>query len=159
VSDFPIRTDRTNPIGRQTRKLIDDAECAVACEGGDLIGFARQILAGRQQRDRYFDPVLFSNPAWDILLNLYVAAADDRAMSALDSCGASAMPESVVLRWLSYLKQDEMVIESANPRHPRQTLLRLSEQARLTIRSYLGSLVKLGLGPAHARMEIPPAQD
>jgi len=154
VTQIPARAER---IERQTRKLIADAERAAAMHNGDLTEFARQILAGRKQRDRYFDPMLFSNPAWDILLNLYVADAEGKLVSVLDSCSVSTVPQGVALRWLGYLKQEEMVIEAPDPARPRQTLLRLSEQTRLTVSSYLGSLVSLGLGSEFAMPDIPQA--
>jgi hypothetical protein len=153
VTQIPARAER---IERQTRKLIEDAERAAALHNGDLTEFARQILAGRKQRDRYFDPMLFSNPAWDILLNLYVADADGKPVSVLDSCLASTVPQGVALRWLGYLKQEEMVVEAPDPARPRQTLLRLSDQTRVTISSYLGSLISLGLGPEPVMPDIPP---
>ena len=156
MTQIPARAER---IERQMRKLIEDAERAVAMHNGDLTGFARQIIAGRKQRDRYFDPMLFSNPAWDILLNLYVADAEGRAITVLDSCTVSTVPQGVALRWLGYLKQEEMVIEAPDPGRPRQTLLRLSDQTRLTISSYLGSLTSLGLGSEFVTPDIPPARD
>lgn len=155
MTQIPARAER---IERQTRKLIEDAERAAAMHSGDLPDFARQILTGRKERDRYFDPILFSNPAWDILLTLYVADAEGRSVTVLDSCTASIVPQSVALRWLGYLKQEEMVIEIPDPARPRRTLICLSNQARLTISSYLGSLVSLGLGPEPAMPDIPPAR-
>jgi len=148
VSDFPIRAERVDPIDRQTRKLIEDAERAVAMHHADLTLFARQILAGRKQRERFFDPVLFSNPAWDILLTLYLADAEGRALHTPESCAPSTVPQGVVLRWLAYLKQEEMVIETPDPAQTGRTLIGLSDQARATIGAYLGSLVDLGLGSA-----------
>ena len=156
MTQIPARAER---IERQTRKLIEDAERAAAMHDADLTEFARQLLAGRKQRDRYFDPMLFSNPAWDILLNLYVADAEGRPVSVLESCAASIVPQGVALRWLGYLKQEEMVIEMPDPARPRHTLIRLADQTRLTVSSYLGSLVSLGLGPEPAMPDIPPARD
>lgn len=155
MTQIPARAER---IERQTRKLIADAERAVAMHDGDLTEFARQLLAGHKQRDLYFDPMLFSNPAWDILLNLYVADAEGKPVGVLDACAVSPVPQGVALRWLGYLKQEEMVIETQDPAHPRQTVLRLSDQTRLTISSYLGSLTSLGLGSEFATPGIPPAR-
>jgi hypothetical protein len=152
VTQIPARAER---IERQMRKLIEDAERAVAMHDGDLTDYARQILAGRKQRDRYFDPMLFSNPAWDILLNLYVADGEGKPFNVLDTCLTSAVPQGVALRWLTYLEQEDMVIEVPDPARPRQTLIRLSDQTRLTITSYLGSLIGLGLGPEPAMPDIP----
>lgn len=155
MTQIPARAER---IARQTRQLIEDAERAAAMQDADLTEFARQLLAGRKQRDHYFDPVLFSNPAWDILLNLYVADAESRPVNVLESYPASTVPQGVALRWLGYLKQEEMVVEMPDPARPRRTVIRLSDQTRLTISSYLGSLVSLGLGPEPAMPDIPQAR-
>ena len=156
MSDFPIRAERVDAIDRQTRKLIEDAERAAAMHDADLTEFARQILAGRRQRDVYFDPMLFSNPAWDILLNLYIADGEGRRVSVIESCAASTVPQGVALRWLGYLKQEDMVVETPDPAHPRHTMIRLTDQTRMAISAYLGSLFALGLGPDATMPDFPP---
>ncbi len=151
MPDIPFHTAKIEPIDRHMRKLIADAgrvPTTPPTRGDDLVEFARRVVAGRKQRDRYFDPMLFSNPAWDILLNLFVAGAEGRQVTVLDSCSAAPVPQGVALRWLGYLKQEEMVIETSDPIQARQTLIRLSDQTRLVIASYLTSLSSLGLGPA-----------
>lgn len=155
MTQIPARAER---LERQMRKLIEDAERAAAMHDGNLTDYARQILGGRKQRDRYFDPMLFSNPAWDILLSLYVADGEGKPVGVLDGCLASAVPQGVALRWLGYLKQEQMVIETPDPARPRQTLLRLSDETRLAVSSYLGSLISLGLGPEPAMPDIPRAR-
>ena len=158
MSNFPIRVERIDPIDRQTRKLIEDAERAVAMHSADLTEFARLILAGRKQRDLYFDSMLFSNPAWDILLNLYLADGEGRQVDVIESCAASTVPQGVSLRWLGYLKQEEMVVEAPDPARPRHTMIRLTDQTRMAVSAYLGSLISLGLGPEFAMPDIPPAR-
>lgn len=137
-------------IDRLTRKLIGDAERATAANGGDFIDFARHILAGRRQRDRYFDPILFGNPAWDILLDLFVADGEGRPVTLLDRCHASNVPQGVALRWLGYLKQEEMVLEGHDPARPHDMTIRLSDQTKRAIRCYLSSLTGLVLAPEFA---------
>ena len=156
MTQIPARAER---FERQTRKLIEDAERAAAMHKSDLTDYARLTLVGRKQRDHYFDPMLFSNPAWDILLNLYVADAEGTPVSVIDSCVASPVPQGVALRWLGYLKQEEMVIETPNSAQPRQTVIRLTDQTRLAVSAYLGSLISLGLGPEIVMPDIPPARD
>jgi len=156
VTQIPARAER---FERQTRKLIEDAERAAAMHNGDLSDYARLTLVGRKQRDHYFDPMLFSNPAWDILLNLYVADAEGTPVSVIDSCASLPVPQGVALRWLGYLKQEEMVIEMPDPARPRQTVIRLSDQTRLAVSTYLGSLITLGLGPEIVMHDIPPVRD
>jgi hypothetical protein len=145
VSDFPIRAERVDAIDLQMRKLIEDAERAVAMHHADLTDFARQILAGRKQRERFFDPVLFSNPAWDLLLHLYVATAEGGGMSVPDYCANSSTPTGVVLRWLDYFRQEDMVGDTTDPERTDQTSIRLSDTTLMEVSAYLTSLIALGL--------------
>ena len=156
MTQIPARAER---FARQTRKLIDDAERAVAMHNGDLTDYARLTLMGRKQRDRYFDPMLFSNPAWDILLSLYIADGEGRPIGVIETCTAVPVPQGVALRWLGYLKQEEMVVETPDPARPRQTIIRLTDQTRMAVSAYLGSLVSIGLGPDPVMPDVPPARD
>lgn len=159
VSGPPYHAERTDRIALVARRLMDEAERGAATRDADLVDFARQVLAGRRQRDRYFDPMVFSNPAWDMLLAMYVAAAEGRVQSVLDCCAAAPVAQGVALRWLAYLKQEEMVIETRDALQSRQTHIRLSDQTHLTISAYLGSLIGLGLGPEPSPRDVPSATE
>lgn len=147
MSDRPRQAERIDPLALVARRLMDDAERGAATHDADLAGFARRILAGRRARDRYFDPMVFSNPAWDMLLAMYIASAEGRVQSVLDCCAALPVAQRVALRWLAYLKQEDMVIETRDPVQPRQTHLRLSDEMHRTISAYLSSLIRLGMAP------------
>jgi predicted SnoaL-like aldol condensation-catalyzing enzyme len=159
VPDFPARAERVDAIDRQTRKLIEDAERAAAMHQPDLTEFACRILAGRKQRDRFFAPALFSNPAWDMLLHLYVATAEDGGMDMLDCWMVSSTPKGVALRWLDYFRQEEMVVEIADRKRMDQTLIRLSDATQMAISAYLGSLIALGLREEPLLPNEPPGID
>lgn len=158
MPDTPPRAGRVDPIDARTRRPIADAQEAPDGSAAEVIALARRAVAARRQRNRHFDPVLFSNPAWDMLLNLFVAEADGRPMTVLDGCTVSAMPQSVTLRWLGYLKQEKMVVEFNEPRQSRQTLLRLSPQTRDTIAAYFSVLAGLEPGPEPWTPETPPSE-
>jgi hypothetical protein len=157
VSDRPRQAERIDPIALAARRLMDDAERGAATPDADLAGFARHILAGRRTRDRYFDPMVFSNPAWDMLLAMYIASAEGRVQSVLDCCAAAPVAQRVALRWLAYLKQEDMVIETRDPVRSRHTHLRLSDEMRQTISAYLGSLIRLGVAPEPLSRNMPSA--
>jgi hypothetical protein len=146
VSDQPRPAERVDRIALVARRLMEDAERGAARHDADMAEFARRTLTGHRERDRYFDPMVFSNPAWDILLAMYVASAEGRVQNVLDCCAAAPVAQRVTLRWLAYLKQEEMVIETPDPAQPRRTVMCLSDQARATINAYLASLADLGLG-------------
>ncbi len=154
-----LRADGMDPIALRTRRLIEDVTAAAACHGADLTEFAGQVLAGRRQRSRFFDPALFSNPAWDILLSLFVARGEGRAAATIEELGIADIPRSVILRWLQYLRGEAMVLLVGQTDRPQHARWQLADTAAASIDAYLASLLTLGLGPEPGTSDTLPAGD
>lgn len=77
----------------------EDAACAAAAKT------AQALLHHRRLRDRCLGAELFRDPAWDILLDLYVASELGRKISVSSACGASGVPTATGLRWLTKLEK------------------------------------------------------
>lgn len=59
----------------------------------------------RKNRDGIFNlPELFGEPAWDMLLELYIAAEEGRQTTATHLCMASGVPVATARRWLAILE-------------------------------------------------------
>jgi hypothetical protein len=116
---------------------------APPADGDPLSALAYRMLAARHQRDHFFDPLVFGNPAWEMLLTLFVAG--ERGRPVLDASLSTGVPQSVALRWLTYLQREKMLVEVEDPDHGPETLIRLTDKSRAAIRSYLGALVEPGL--------------
>src|SRR5690606_19158395 len=63
----------------------------------------RRIIRQRQLRTRYFDAGLFADPAWDMLLDLTAAAAENTRVSVTSLCIASGVPPTTALRWIAQM--------------------------------------------------------
>ncbi|AXJ95302.1 MULTISPECIES: hypothetical protein [unclassified Sphingomonas] len=70
---------------------------------------------------------LFADPAWDMLLDLYVAEATGRRVSVSDACIAAAVPQATALRWLNMLDQRGLVIRTADQTDRRRWWMTLSD--------------------------------
>lgn len=69
---------------------------------------ARRIYRLRRMRDQAFGPGLFGEPAWDLLLDLYIAASEPRPVSVIaTSIAASVAADDV--RWLNLLEEHGLV--------------------------------------------------
>lgn len=66
---------------------------------------AQALLRWRRLRDRSLGSELFRDPAWDMLLDLYVAAERGRKISVSSACGASNVPTATALRFLAKLEK------------------------------------------------------
>lgn len=65
----------------------------------------RRVLAARRVRDQ-LGPDLFSDPAWDLLLEAFAAWLGRKRVSIADLCSKSTVPATTASRWIEKLKQD-----------------------------------------------------
>jgi DNA-binding MarR family transcriptional regulator len=94
----------------------------------------------RRLRDRYFDPGLFADPAWDMLLDL-MAARQERVQVAVSSlCIASAVPPTTALRWIRMMTENGLFERVSDPVDGRRVFIRLSDAAADAMTRYLGGV-------------------
>jgi DNA-binding MarR family transcriptional regulator len=117
------------------------------------VAMARRIYALRRRRDSSFGADLFSEPAWDILLHLYVAGAGAKPVTVSSARDGAAAPATTALRRLRQLEDGGWVVREGDPADARRFYVRLSSGATKKMRSLLtqaaGSLWEMDepLGP------------
>jgi DNA-binding MarR family transcriptional regulator len=100
---------------------------------------AAAILSVRRARDARFGAELFSDPAWDMLLSLYVSGERAEALSVSQLCEASAVPQTTALRWIETLREAGLIGRETDRRDARRTLIALAPKAREAIAKLLAS--------------------
>lgn len=63
----------------------------------------RAAILARRVRDNSFPSGLFGEPAWDILLDLFLACLEGRRLTAAEVCIAAFVPRTTALRWVDHL--------------------------------------------------------
>lgn len=96
----------------------------------------RRIIWARAQREKYLSSRLFAEPAWDMLLELYVAHLLQRRMSITELCVASRVPGTTALRWIEVLGLEELVLRKNDPFDGRRVFVELTADASTAIRHY-----------------------
>lgn len=104
-----------------------------------LVRFAKQIKAIRDSRIALLDASLFGEPAWNILLALYVAAGERYALSISALCAESGVPATTAARSINRLLELGMVRRVPNPGDNRSTYIELSRDAGERLTKLLGS--------------------
>lgn len=61
------------------------------------------LVSARRGRDALFGAHLFSDPAWDVILELYAARLGDRQVSVSGLARLIGAPKSVTARWIAVL--------------------------------------------------------
>ena len=110
-----------------------------------LLTAARRIFELRRLRRRYFRRPIFGEPAWDILLVLYIDGPGCSPLSAGGICERLDWPPTITFRWLQYLKNEQLIIETASCNDPRVSEIDLSQQAIDLLCAYLEASLANGL--------------
>ena len=70
---------------------------------------ARRLYRLRRIRDQAFGPGIFGEPAWDLLLDLYIAASEPRPVSVVAASIAASVSTEDAARWLTLLEEHGLV--------------------------------------------------
>lgn len=106
-----------------------------AAGGVAFTGTAADLVEGiyraRRLRDDAFGPIAgqFREPTWDILLDLYLAAAKGRPVSVSSACIGSGAPQTTAIRHLALLESAGLVVRTPNPMDNRAGIVTLTEEA------------------------------
>ena len=98
---------------------------------------ARKFYLLRRRRDAYFDTTLFAEPAWDMLLDLYIAECEHRKVAVLTACLGAAAPQTTAIRWMRVLEENGLIRRETDRNDARRIYVRLTEPALRMMRSLL----------------------
>lgn len=117
-----------------------------SAEQRDLVALARRFYRSRRLRPRVFaDDALFGEPAWDMLLDLFIAEADGKRLSVTAACIGSAVPTSTALRWLIILEDRGLVRRENDPTDARRVFLQLTGDGYAKMANYFLQLQREGV--------------
>ena len=100
----------------------------------------RQMIANRQARARFFDPALFGDPAWDMLLDLTAAHGEGAQVSVTSLCIAAGVPATTALRWLTQMVESGIFQRVPDPADRRRAFIAMSDKAIAAMSAYFASL-------------------
>jgi hypothetical protein len=143
------RALRAAPDASLPQPSVDAA--ALARRQRLALTLAREFYAGRQRRARFMSADLFGEPTWDILLDLYVAAREDRRVPTTSACIGAHVPPTTALRWLRILEMRGLVEREEDGRDGRRTFVCLTTRGRGVMEAFLGTMADtllLALGHA-----------
>lgn len=101
------------------------------------VATARKFYQLRRRRAAYFDPMLFAEPAWDMLLDLYIAEREGRPVAVLSACIGASAPQTTALRWMRVLESQGLIRKEVDEKDARRIYVRLTEDAIARMRSLL----------------------
>lgn len=126
-SEMPVKQfpDAEVYVRRKTQ-VATDAKYPEAL----TVSVARRHYKQRRIRDRSLGEHLFRDPAWDILLDLYVAEAEGKPISVGSACGAAGLSTATGLRWLAKLEKEALIERTPAGSDGRTIYVTLTTQGR-----------------------------
>jgi hypothetical protein len=101
-----------------------------------LARMARQEYDSRRRRAKYLDPALLGEPAWDILLDLFIKTIERKSVSVMSSALASHVPEATAIRKLEGLEKAGLICRQKSSSDRRVTYLKLTEDGFSQLNGY-----------------------
>lgn len=102
-----------------------------------LSRLAVEEYAERRRRTQFFDAELFGEPAWDMLLDLFIADVAGRRLSVTAVCYGSASSASTALRWIKSLESQGLVERRGDKADKRRSWVMLTQAGDRAMRRYL----------------------
>ncbi len=142
---FYLAQRRLRGLAREVRALRDalDAKSAATLPEADPgrgvsnLGMAEGILASRRLRDDLFGAEMFADPAWDMLLHLFVSGEQGNLVPVSSLCAASAVPQSTALRWIDTLANAGLLDRQLDSKDGRRILVGLTTEAANLMRLHM----------------------
>lgn len=101
----------------------------------------RELIQARRLRDAFFQPGLFGEPAWDILLDLMLAKLERTNVSVSSLCIAAAVPPTTALRCITGMTEGGLLERSADPNDARRIFISLATGTEAAMRRYLAEIL------------------
>jgi DNA-binding MarR family transcriptional regulator len=103
---------------------------------------AAAIHHGRRVREEVFGKAahLFTDPAWDIMLHLFIAQEEGRRVSVNHARASSGVPPTTALRWIGILTSEKLIARRADPSDRRRCYLELTPRCDTMMREWLARL-------------------
>ena len=106
----------------------------------EFLSKAKSVLNRRRLRSRFFNRAIFGEPAWEILLVLYISDVSGGRQTIGKLADWIDTPLTTALRWIAYLEKERLVERQAHPQDKRVVFLRLLDKGRNSMEAYLSSL-------------------
>lgn len=99
-----------------------------------------KIIKARAARAQHLPAELFADPAWDCLLRVALAEAQQRRITIMGLCSAIDAPATTVSRWLRHLARRGLLTRRDAPTDARVKYIELSPAGTRLLRSCLDDI-------------------
>ena len=111
----------------------------------ELLAAASKTFLNRRRRCQHFGQGMFGEPAWDMLIALYIMEPSSARNTVGRLLTYSGVPSSTALRWLDYLEIHQLASREAHPTDRRTAFVEITDKGRQALDAYFsGTLAAEG---------------
>jgi len=138
----PHLRSTTAPISGAAALFIGLAEIAGDAADVPLADRARAVYAARRRRDTVLGAAatLFHDPAWDILLDLFIQAEDQQIVSVSSACVGACVAHTTALRCLKTMERKGIVSFRHDPFDKRRHFVGLTVETHRRMADWLAEM-------------------
>jgi predicted transcriptional regulator len=129
--------DASAPDDQHDHKRKAEARVPSELSPKRLLSIARHIYRSRRGRAEFFNAELFADPAWDILLDLFIAELCGKHVSTTRLCLAAAVPATTAHRYVAHLESVGLVTRANCETDGRVQLRSMTPKGFRLMRNYL----------------------
>ncbi|MFM7028003.1 MAG: response regulator [Chakrabartia sp.] len=139
-SSLSALMDKFGISERDTGPAEEDVLSAMANPNAIHPSVLKAIIKARRNRQKFFEGDLFSDPSWDILLELTAAHIENRQESVTSVAIAASVPASTAIRKIRELADRGLVRRWTDPNDARRIFVALTDDATRRMLAMLGSV-------------------
>lgn len=128
-----LRTTRDETFFHDREFSSPSADSRGSQSSPTLCARIRRIIKLRESRRKLFDESLFADPAWDMLLELYLARLEGRIEYVSSICIASGVPSTTAIRWIKTLEQQGWIFRHQDLTDGRRCFLMLTPKGEVAM--------------------------
>ena len=111
----------------------------------NLVQLAETIIEARRRRAEIFNPAMFGEPAWELLLTLFVMDRQGPRLTIGRLAQVAGTKLTTALRWLEYLEDQAFIQREQHPNDARTAFIELTDKAREALHVYLSGTANANL--------------
>ena len=98
---------------------------------------ADRLYAERRRRDSFFPDGLFGEPAWDLLLAMFIARAKGQTMILCRAYKAAGVSDTTGRRLLDRMEEEGLITRRRAPRSRKMRIVELTDNSVERLLDYL----------------------
>ncbi|MFC0202824.1 MarR family transcriptional regulator [Novosphingobium soli] len=145
-----------SPTSRRTVRAFARAAETRTLEERLLVEGARQLLQARKKIASLAPKGLFRDPAWDMMLELFISGEEGGILYVKQIMIASGESTAAAMRRIDRLHEADFIERIQDPLDHRRVIVRLTERGRQAMVTMLKHAFEPGAGRAGAPVPYTP---